>query len=199
MILGVVAAVLFFSGCGNKNAKQSENQTNTISDLTKKDEIKNQGKEIIETSPMDQDLVTGNVRWKVSSVKNIDDEKSKSLKDSEGYFVQIKGKVKNEGEDTTDGSVIDSIGLKIVDHKNIKYGIALQMTIEHSLLEAYISADQYDRYVNFPKSLSPNQENDFVFTYEIPISARGLKLVVGDIDKWGDVGETKKAMIDLGL
>ena len=184
IVIGIIAGVI-----GSGKDEQENQSANSVKNETKPMPTQSaREKQGVKIYSVNEDVIVGEVRWKVLSVKN----RGNTLKASEsryaslakpkttgGKFIQVKVEVENLGKEMKSVS-----SLNIIDDKGREF-------IPSSDTSEWIPEGEEMFILN---NLNPNVKSSFTDIYEIPADATDLKLKVGDLELLGDA----EALISLG-
>ena len=133
---------------------------------------------------MGNDVVVGEVRWKVLSAENlgnvlVSDNPFNDDLPTSGMFIRVRYEVENRSDDT-----ISYNAANLVDDQEREY--------THSS-DAFFAIEERERCVF--EILNPNIVRTCTHIYEVPSDATGLKALLGDLELFGN----KEALVVLGL
>lgn len=165
ILLGIAIIVIVGAGCGEGDKKD------------------------ISIYDINQDVRVGDIKWKLVDVK----DRGNILKASESRYSFI---AENK---TTSGRFIE-ITIE-VENLSKELKSVSNLTLIDSKGREFTSASDVSEWISEEKelflldNLNPNMPIQFSDIYEVPIDAKSLKVIVGDLEFWG--GE--EALINLGL
>lgn len=188
ILTGIIGVIVFFSFIGSLGDKKGTSSPSSVDSPEKTSEKPTNVKQEAKSYAVKDDVRVGDVRWKVTEVKNY----GNTLKGSEsriptfsksrttgGKFVKITVEVENLGNEMKSAST-----LNIVDDKDREF-------IPSTNVFEWLPEDNMFILSN----LNPNVPKTFSAIYEIPADASGLKLKVGDLE----LLKNNSAKIDLGM
>ena len=189
VLTGFIGVIVFFGVIGSLGDSKSTNNTSSSSSSEKASGKPADAKQEAKSYGIKEDVRVGDVRWKVTEVK----DRGNTLKGSEskypsftknkatsGKFVQITVEVEKLGSEIKSAS-----NLNIVDEKGREF---IHATDVSSWLPE-------GKEMFLLSNLNPNVPQTFTDIYEIPADAVGLKLKVGDLE----LLKNNSALINLGL
>lgn len=189
VLTGIIGLVVFFAVVGSNGGSKNTSNSSLSNSSEKASEKASETKPEVKSYGINEDVHVGDVRWKVTEVKDLGNTLKGSAskyptftknKTTGGKFVEVTVEVENLGSEMKSAS-----NLNIVDDKGREF-------IHATDVSAWLPEGK-EMFVL--ANLNPNVPQTFTDIYEIPADAVGLKIEVGDLELLKD----NSVFIELGV